>query len=407
MLLEPRDVADLPEHRVDDGELRAQQSLAVEIAGQGAKAIARGIEVPAHLLRRERSGRNQVRGRTGRHRGPSLTGKRMRIAIVTPSAASTRTGNRHTAQRYAAFLRDAGHRVRVASAWDGAECDLMIALHARRSAASIARFRARYPERPLIVVLTGTDLYRDIRVDAAAQRSLEAATLLVTLQDMGALEVAPRLRRKVRPVYQSARVSRRARPLLRRFRLCVVGHLRDEKDPFRAALALRYLRDATELEVLHVGDALAPAMAKEAARLARADPRYRWIGGVPHSRALALLGASHLLVVSSRMEGGANVICEAARAGVPVIASRIRGNVGMLGRDYPGYYPLADERALARLIDRARSDPAFYRRLKAGVAARRRLFAPAAERQRLLAVVREASRVTAGPKETAPPARHR
>ena len=331
----------------------------------------------------------------------------MRIAIVTPSAASTRTGNRHTAQRYAAFLRDAGHRVRVASAWDGAECDLMIALHARRSGASIARFRARYPERPLIVVLTGTDLYRDIRVDAAAQRSLEAATLLVTLQDMGALEVAPRLRRKVRPVYQSARVSRRARPPLRRFRVCVVGHLRDEKDPFRAALALRYLRDATELEVLHVGDALAPAMVKEAARLARADPRYRWIGGVPHSRALALLGASHLLVVSSRMEGGANVICEAARAGVPVIASRIRGNVGMLGRDYPGYYPLADERALARLIDRARSDPAFYRRLKAGVAARRRLFAPAAERQRLLAVVREASRVTAGPKETARPARHR
>ena len=107
------------------------------------------------------------------------------------------------------------------------------------------------------------------------------------------------------------------------------------------------------------------------------------------------------------MEGGANVVCEAARAGVPVIASRIRGNVGMLGRDYPGYYPLADERAFARLIDRARSDPAFYRRLKAGVAARRRLFAPAAERQRLLAVVHEASRVTAGPKETAPPARHR
>ncbi|HTO49705.1 MAG TPA: selenoneine biosynthesis selenosugar synthase SenB [Burkholderiales bacterium] len=331
----------------------------------------------------------------------------MRIAIVTPSAASTRTGNRHTAQRYAAFLRDAGHRVRVVSAWDGAECDLMIGLHARKSADSIARFRARCPERPLIVVLTGTDLYRDIRFDAGAQRSLEVATLLVTLQEMGALEVAPRLRPKVRPVYQSARVSRRARPPRREFRVCVLGHLRDEKDPFRAALALRYLPGATELEILQVGDALAPAMAKEAARLARADPRYRWIGGVPHSRALAWLRASHLLVVSSRMEGGANVICEAARAGVPVIASRIRGNVGMLGRDYPGYYPLADERALARLIDRARTDPAFYRRLKAGVAARRPLFAPAAERRRLLAVVHEAGRLTAGPAETARPARHR
>src|SRR5512134_2658953 len=138
----------------------------------------------------------------------------MRIAIVTPSAASARTGNRHTAQRYAAFLRDAGHRVRTASAWDGAECDLMIALHARKSSESIARFRARFPARPLIVVLTGTDLYRDIRVDAAARRSLEAATLLVTLQDMGELELARRLRPKVRTVYQSARVARRARPAL-------------------------------------------------------------------------------------------------------------------------------------------------------------------------------------------------
>jgi putative glycosyltransferase (TIGR04348 family) len=328
----------------------------------------------------------------------------MRIAIVTPSAATTRTGNRHTAQRYAAFLRDAGHRVRSISTWDGVECDLMIALHARKSHDSIARFRARFPRRPLIVVLTGTDLYRDIRVDAAAQRSLEAATLLVTLQDMGALELARRLRPKVRPVYQSARVSRRAQAPRRRFRVCVLGHLRDEKDPFRAALALRHLPTAS-LEVLHVGAALAPDMARTAAHLMRADARYRWIGGVPHSRALAWLAASDLLVVSSKMEGGANVICEAARAGVPVLASRIRGNVGMLGRDYPGYYPLGDGRALARLVDRARSDPPFYRRLKGAVAARRPLFAPAAERRGLLAVVREACRITAARGERARPAR--
>jgi putative glycosyltransferase (TIGR04348 family) len=314
----------------------------------------------------------------------------VRIAIVTPSATSTRTGNRHTAQRYAAFLRDAGHRVRVASVWDGPECDLMIALHARKSHESIARFSARFPRRALIVVLTGTDLYRDIHIDAAAKRSLESATMLVTLQDMGALELAPRLRPKVRTVYQSARVLRRTRPPRRKFRVCVLGHLRDEKDPFRTPLALRHLPDADDLEVVHVGDALAPGMADEAARLMRADARYRWIGGVPHSRALAWLAASHLLVISSRLEGGANVVCEAARAGVPVIASRIRGNVGMLGRGYPGYYPVAEERALARLIDRARTDPRFYRGLKDGVAARRPLFAPAAERRRLLAVVREA-----------------
>jgi glycosyltransferase involved in cell wall biosynthesis len=91
------------------------------------------------------------------------------------------------------------------------------------------------------------------------------------------------------------------------------------------------------------------------------------------------------------MEGGANVICEAARAGVPVLASRVPGNVGMLGPRYPGYYRLADERALARLIDRASTEARFYARLKAGTAARRHLFAPAAERRGVLAVVREAS----------------
>lgn len=316
----------------------------------------------------------------------------MRISIVTPAAASTRTGNRHTAQRYAAFLRAAGHRVRVASSWDGTDCDLMIALHARKSHGSIARFRARRPGRPLVVVLTGTDLYRDIRTDPSAQASLQMATLLVTLQDMGGLELARRLRPKVRVIYQSARVSRRAAPPRRRFRVCVLGHLRAEKDPFRAALALAHLPEAQEVEVVHVGDALTAAMAGEARRLMRADRRYRWVGGAPHSRALAWLARSHLLVVSSRMEGGANVICEAARAGVPVVASRVRGNIGMLGRDYPGYYRLEDDRALARLIARASADARFYARLKAGVAARRELFAPTSERRHLLAVVREAAR---------------
>ena len=320
----------------------------------------------------------------------------MRIAIVTPSASTLRTGNRYTAARYAAFLRTAGHRVHVATSWGGEDADFLIALHARKSHESITRFRARFPERAAVVVLTGTDLYRDIRADAAARDSLEAATVLVTLQGEGARELAPRLRRKVRTVYQSADVRQRARPPRGKFRVCVLGHLREEKDPFRAALALQHLPHRPELEVLHIGEGLAPGMADEARRLMRVEPRYHWIGSVPHSRALTWLAASHVLAVTSRMEGGANVVCEAARAGTPVLASRIPGNVGMLGRDYPGYYPLADERSLARLIARASDDAAFYQRLRAGMASRRRLFAPAAERRSLLGVVREAMQLTRG-----------
>jgi putative glycosyltransferase (TIGR04348 family) len=317
----------------------------------------------------------------------------MQIAIVTPSAASTRTGNRHTAQRYAAFLRSAGHRVRVASAWDERECDLLLALHALKSHESIARFAARHPDRPLVVVLTGTDLYRDIRRSAAARGSLALATRLIALQDQAGRELDRAARAKLRVVYQSARAGRAAHPPAGVFRVCVLGHLRDEKDPFRAVAALAHLPAALRVQVVQVGDALCAAMAQEAAQRMRADPRYRWVGGVPHARALGWLARSHLLVVSSRMEGGANVICEAARIGVPVIASRVPGNVGMLGRGYPGYYPLENERALARVIRRAAFDPSFHARLAAGTAHRRHLFAPAAERRGLLAVVREAVRV--------------
>jgi putative glycosyltransferase (TIGR04348 family) len=319
----------------------------------------------------------------------------MKIALVTPSAATRRTGNRHTAQRYAAFLRGAGHKVRALSRWDGTDCDLMIALHARKSADSIAQFRARFPVRPLVVVLTGTDLYRDIRSDLSAQASLEAATLLITLQELGKYELPQHLRGKARTVYQSAaRVARHGRGPRTAFRICVLGHLREEKDPFRVAFALRLLPDL-RLEVVHAGDALSPDLAEHARDLMRGDARYRWIGGVSHPKALEWLAASHLMVLSSRMEGGANVICEAARAGIPILASRISGNVGMLGRSYPGYYPLADEHALARLIRRASSEREFYRRLTVATAKRRHLFSPAAECRGLRAVVGQAVRIAA------------
>lgn len=328
----------------------------------------------------------------------------MNIIIVTPAASSARTGNRRTAMRYAAFLRGAGHRARIVTRWDGADCDLMIALHARKSHDSIRRYREAFPARPLVLVLTGTDVYRDIATDADARQSLEDATRLVVLQEDALRQLPRRLRARTRVVVQSAEIAPSHPKPRRVFRACVIGHLREEKDPFRAAAALEHIDAALPIELVHLGDALAADMAGEANAWMRRDSRYRWLGGVPHARALSWLARSHLLIVSSRMEGGANVICEAALAGTPVLASRISGNIGMLGRDYPGYFRTGDERALARLLLRAQRDPAFYRALARALRRRRSLFLPTSERHGLLRVVDEAKRA-AGYSNSRPAAR--
>jgi putative glycosyltransferase (TIGR04348 family) len=315
-----------------------------------------------------------------------------RISIVTPARPGARNGNRHTASRWAGFLRRSGHRVSVMTQWDGKSCDLLLALHARRSHASVVAYRRRFADRPIVVALTGTDLYKDLPESFEARHSLQLADRIIVLQSEARLKLKKTLRRKTRVVYQSADPAVRHSPPRGRMRVAVVGHLREVKDPFRAALALAHVDGNAGVEVVQVGDALSPAFASEARRIMRREPRYRWLGGRTHPQSLGWIARSHLLVVSSAMEGGANVIAEAARIGTPVLASRVSGNVGMLGRNYPGFFSLFDERALARLIMKGLKQREFNRRLKRALAARRRLFAPAAERRALLEALRVKSR---------------
>src|ERR671914_1757357 len=116
----------------------------------------------------------------------------MRIALVTPAGPGTRNGNRHTAVRWAAFLRAAGHRVEVSVQWSpDSRVEAMIALHARRSYPSIKTFSA---DKLLVVALTGTDVYRDIHESAEARESLELAHRLIVLQPQAALELPARPR---------------------------------------------------------------------------------------------------------------------------------------------------------------------------------------------------------------------
>lgn len=303
----------------------------------------------------------------------------MKIVIVTPAGVRSRSGNRNTAQRWANFLRRLGHRVDVQVQWDGRACDAMVALHARKSYDSIKRFADVSPRSPLIVALTGTDLYRDIRTDETARQSMRLATCMVVLQEMGLDELKPELRKKTRVIYQSASPVKSQPPLKSRFEICVIGHLREEKDPFRCAMALRYLPAESGIRVVHLGKPMSPEMEREARNRMAREPRYRWLGELPHWQACRRLARSRLMVISSRMEGGANVVCEALAANVPVIASAISGNIGMLGKDYAGYYPVEDERALAALLAKCESDHEFLGLLQQQCAARKVLVTPQRE----------------------------
>jgi hypothetical protein len=184
----------------------------------------------------------------------------MRIALVTPAGPGTRNGNRHTALRWAAFLRKAGHKVNVSVQWSpGAPADAMLALHARRSYGSIKTFPR---EKLLVVALTGTDVYRDIHDSAEARESLELAHRLIVLQPSAAEELPGRMRDKVSVVVQSSSTTLRQNPVKEKFRVCVIGHLRAEKDPTRALMALSHV-SREGIEVVHLG---APAAYRMRAR---------------------------------------------------------------------------------------------------------------------------------------------
>jgi putative glycosyltransferase (TIGR04348 family) len=306
----------------------------------------------------------------------------MRICLVTPAPPRSRKGNRVTALRWARLLRSLGHRVALAEQYHQQRCDLLIALHAGRSAASIARFREIHPSTPIILALTGTDVYGEIHTDPKAQRSLELADRLVVLQPLAIAELPSPLRPRARVIYQSVpRPHFHVEPRPDVFEVCVLGHLRPVKDPFRTATAARWLPAESRLRVLQVGAALSEDMVEQARAEAADNPRYCWLGEVPRWKALRVLARCRLLALTSQMEGGANVISEALAVETPVLSSHISGSMGLLGAEYPGYFPYADTSALAALLARCETDAAFYDDLRTRCASLKELIAPERERQ--------------------------
>jgi putative glycosyltransferase (TIGR04348 family) len=306
------------------------------------------------------------------------------VCIVTPYLADANNGNWRTASRWARLLRPA-FRVRLATEWNGRPFDALIALHAGRSAASIDAFARAHPDRALIVVLTGTDLYGGL--DAQTRRSLGLASRLVVLNELGRDALPPSLRSKVHVVLPSAKKLSHLAPRQRTFDVAVVGHLRAVKDPGLPMRLARALPDDSTIRILHAGAALESGWVRAARGAARATRHYRWLGGVSGGKARALIRRARVLLHPSREEGGATVIVEALRSGTAVIASDCDGNVGLLGPNYPGLFPVGDMESAKALLLRAEGEPGFRQRLLAAAGRRAKLFTPAGEGRSLRRLV--------------------
>ncbi len=312
------------------------------------------------------------------------------VLIVSPGLAADNNGNWQTARRWAQMLRGVA-RTRILSHWpvpgENADAVAMLALHARRSADSINAWASAHSGQGLAVVLTGTDLYQDIIDDATAQHSLALAQQLVVLQDKGPQALPPQHRGKTRVMFQST-TTRKTLPKNPKFlKAVMVGHLREVKSPQTLFQAARLLTTRADIHIDHIGVALEKPLGVQA-RLAEADnPKYRWLGGVAHESTLWHIQRADVLVHCSRLEGGAHVVMEAVCSRTPVLASKVDGNVGMLGEDYAGYFAWGDAQALADLLARCRDDTAYLAHLRAQCEARIPLFQPAKEQAALINLI--------------------
>lgn len=290
----------------------------------------------------------------------------MRIVIVTPNKLGKQTGNNITAIRWREILTSVGHEVSIIHKYEDQKVEFMIALNAYRSRESIWKFKQIHPKKPLVVALTGTDLYRFlISHKEETLSSMEVADRLVTLSELAPRVLPEYLRPKTYLIFESAnKLPNGKHPKENTFDVCVVGHLRLEKDPMLTALAVRDLPDTSKIRVRHYGNAHTEEWAQIARIEMEKNKRYHWYGEVPHREVQQALSECKLFVMSSNMEGGPNSLSEAVMAELPTLATYIDGCVGVLGPDYQGYYPVGDFKRLRELLIQVETDPNFLHELE-------------------------------------------
>lgn len=306
---------------------------------------------------------------------------KLRIEIVTPAPPGTLHGNRITALRWQQFLSHLNYQSIVTEKWSKKPCDILIALHGLRSHDSIQGFKKAYPNHPVVLIMTGTDIYRDLKNSTKVIKSMEMADAIVVLQPDAIQSLPKKFHHKIQVIYQSVKGITKKSPPKRHFLASIIGHLRSEKDPFCAAQCLPLLPSNSKVQLVQLGKAMSPEFKKQAISIEKNVMRYRWLDQLSHSKTLQWLSRSHVMIISSIMEGGAHVVSEAIAIGIPVIASDIPGNRGLLGDTYPAYYPAGDKVALSKLLNKAEANPVFYQKLCRAIALRQKITKPELEKK--------------------------
>ncbi|MDA7899728.1 glycosyltransferase [Akkermansiaceae bacterium] len=264
----------------------------------------------------------------------------MKVCVASPYPLSELKGNSVTTDRIVAMLNEGGVEARGSHGNDGEPADILITLHAIKGAPAVFDFKKKTPNGRVIVLLTGTDIYQGLAEGAEiGGDALQVADRIVVPQEAAIRKLPEKVRGKtvvIRPSLDPIAVK--ATPSQSPFVISVVGHLRPVKRPFLTIETLAQHPEWSDVEVWQIGQALDAEMRKTAEFWMEEDKRYRWCGGLPREESLALCAKSSLTINSSILEGGANAVLEAMTMGVPVLASRIEGNVGLLGDDYPGYF---------------------------------------------------------------------
>ena len=293
----------------------------------------------------------------------------MRVLVTTPYGLDSLQGNTVSAKRIVSLLHEAGLDSEVVS--DGssfADADVLIALHARKSAHFIDAFLHANPEGKVLLYLTGTDLYSDIPKGCViSDNSMKQADALVVSQEASFHSVPEKYQSKISVIYTSIQLPKHelyASDNGVSIFSCI-GHLRAVKQPFMAVNALQLLDDEVQLKLL--GDVVDEGLDKVAQDWQDKDHRFQWLGSLPHADTMQWMKNSLVTLNTSVMEGGANSVGESIVLGVPVLASRIEGNIGMLGADYDGYFsaePADGVQELADLMQRVLHDKAFLKHLQ-------------------------------------------